>query len=422
VLDITDDQISEGDEQIIVTLSNPVNAVMGINSQHRVTITEANIAPRITLSAVQNGKPVTTVSRAAGSVTISVAVEDSNIADSHIVDWSATDNSLADSDNNPMTLTFNPANVGTGIYTAKVSVTDDGEPSETVNATLNIRVIQSYPALSANLDSDGDGISDLVEGHQDTDFDGIADYLDPVEGSSWLQQQVGSESANDNRYLMQVEYGPSLALGTLALMDADGGALVNDTTYSNSTLFTQHGNDADFNRVGGLFDFEVRNVSPVGSNVQLVIPLHQAIPANASYRKLSASSGWQDFAMNTNNRLYSATGEAGVCPSPGDTAYQAGLTEGHYCVMMLIQDGGDNDADGQANGTIIDPGGVVSPAAATSTPPVTPPAKSGGGGGCAINTGAEFDPLLILIALFAGGHLIRRRSLDSQANEHKEAA
>jgi len=382
VLQIVNDQIAESDEQLIVTLTSPVNAVMGVNTQHQLTITDTNIAPRLTLIAEQNGLPVTTVSAAEGPVTISVAVEDLNPTDSHAFDWSETDNSLADSDNNPMTLTFNPANVSTGVYAAEVSVTDDGVPSEMVSATLNLSVIQSYPTLSASLDSDGDGISDLAEGHQDSDFDGIADYLDQLDGSNWLQQQVGSASGsdnnNDNRYLMQVEHGLSLSLGTLALIDPDGGALVSATTLSNSDLFMQYGNDTDFTNVGGLFDFEIHHVSPVASSVQLVIPLHQAIPTDASYRKLNPTYGWQDFEIDANNQLYSTAGEAGVCPSPGDTAYQTGLTEGHYCLMMLIQDGGANDADGLANGTVVDPGGVA------TAVPAPPPTKSGGGGGGSI--------------------------------------
>ncbi len=376
VLQILDDQIAENDEQLIVTLSDPANAVMGKNAQHRVSITEANIAPRLRLSAEQNGQPVTTVSVAAGPVIISVAVDDLNPDDSHTFEWSATNNLLADSDNNPKTLTFDPANVGSGVYTAEVSVTDDGVPSETVSATLNLRVIQSEPTLSASVDSDGDGISDLAEGYRDSDFDGIADYLDQFEGSSWLQQQVGSTGDIDNSYLMQVEYGPSLLLGTLALQNADGGALLSAETFSDSELFTQFGNDAGFNRVGGLVDFEIRDVLPIGSSVQLVVPLQQAIPADATYRKLHPVYGWQNFTIDANNQLYSSAGEAGVCPSPGDAAYQEGLTEGHYCLMMLIQDGGANDADGQANGTVVDPGGVAQPAPASTT---LPSGSSGGG-------------------------------------------
>jgi hypothetical protein len=276
------------------------------------------------------------------------------------------------------------------VYTAKVRVTDDGLPSETISATLNLSVIENYPTYSANVDADGDGISNLAEGNQDSDFDGIADYLDQFEGSNWLQQQVGSASSADNTldnsYLMHVEHGPSLSLGTLALIDANGGALVSTATFAESALFAQHGNDTSFTIVGGLYDFEIRDVTPVGTSVQLVIPLQHAIPADATYRKLNSTNGWQDFVIDANNQLYSTLGEAGVCPSPGDATYQDGLTEGHYCLMMLIQDGGDNDADGQANGTVVDPGGLAIAVAEQATPapapaPATSPTKSGGGGG-----------------------------------------
>jgi hypothetical protein len=407
VLQIIDDQSTEGDEQLIVTLSDPVNAVMGINAQHQVTVTESNIAPRIRLVAEQNSLPVTTVSITDGPVIISAIVDDLNLSDSHILDWSATNNLLTDSDSDTTTLTFNPENMSIGIYTVEVSVSDDGLPIETASTRLNLRVIQSYPTLSADKDSDGDGISDLVEGYQDSDFDGISDYLDSFAGSSWLQQQLGTPHTDARNYLMQVEYGSSLSLGTLAMVDVDGASLVEDTSFSNSDLFIQYGKDTEFNNVGGLFDFEIHHVAPLGTSVQMVIPLQQAIPAEATYRKLHPAYGWQSFVIDTHNKLYSSAGEPGVCPSPGDVSYQLGLTEGHHCLMMLIQDGGANDADGKANGTVVDPGGVAAPVPAS---PATTPAKSGGGG-CTINTEAKFDPLLMLLLLLAGGQLIRQRLL-----------
>lgn len=379
LLQIIGDQVSENDEQLIITLSNPTNAVLGANTQHQITISEANISPNVTLRAEQNGLPVTTVISTNGSVTISAVVTDHNSADTHTFDWSRSDNSLSDSDSNPMTLTFNPSGLGKGVYIAAVSVTDDGSPSETVHATLNLRVLNNDPTLSANEDSDGDGISDLSEGHQDSDFDGIPDYLDQYDGSNWLQQHLGNANQTENSYLMQVEHGPLLALGTLALRDNEGGALVSASTLTDSDLFSLFGEDADFTNVGGLFDFEIRNISTVGSSVQIVIPLQQAIPADATYRKLDPTYGWQDFTIDANNRLYSSLGEAGICPSPGDSAYQLGLTEGHNCLMMLIEDGGANDADRQANGTVVDPGGVAIAAASTTTPPETPTSSNSGG-------------------------------------------
>lgn len=381
LLDIADDQLAENDEFLTVTLSNPVHAVLGANTQQRVTITETNVAPSVSLQAEQKGLPVTTISANGGLVTIRAMIVDVNSADSHDLDWSATDNRLADTDSDPLTLTVNPMNLTAGVYTVGVSVSDDGLPSKTVITSLNLKVISNYPTLSASLDSDGDGINDRTEGYQDSDFDGIPDYLDAIEGASWLQQQVGSASTKDNRYLMQVDPGVMLTLGATALLDANGGAKVSDATLAKSAAFIQFGQDTAFNHVGGVYDFEITQISPAGSSVQVVIPLQAAIPAQANYRKLDPNTGWQNFVTDANNRLYSSAGEAGVCPAPGDSSYQAGLTAGHYCVMMRIQDGGANDADGLANGTVVDPGSVASAVPSEPEPPTSGGGASSGGGG-----------------------------------------
>src|SRR5690606_11810863 len=65
------------------------------------------------------------------------------------------------------------------------------------------------------------------------------------------------------------------------------------------------------------------------------------------------------FVSNSNNQLMSSAGEPGYCPPPGDSSWQSGLTAGHRCVQLTIEDGGPNDADGLANGSIVDPGGIA---------------------------------------------------------------
>jgi len=120
--------------------------------------------------------------------------------------------------------------------------------------------------------------------------------------------------------------------------------------------------------VGGCFDFFISGLTP-GSEARVVLPLSDAIPAatpsNAGhkviYRKLMPS-GWQDFNTSDNNRVASAAGTLNgtdaFCPAADDASYINGLTEGDRCVRLTITDGGPNDADGLANGTVIDPGGV----------------------------------------------------------------
>lgn len=363
-IQIVEDGLVENDEELLISFSNPVNSTMGMNDQHRVIITEGNIAPRVELRASQNSKPVTIVTHVDGPVTLSAFINDGNILDQHTISWTSTNNSLVDIDSNDTTLTFEPANLATGIYSANITVTDDGSPSASTVASFTLKVIQSMPTLSTNNDSDGDGISDADEGFQDSDFDGIPDHLDNINGAQQLQEQVGTNSDFNDLFLMQTEPGLSLSLGSLALSAAEGGASVAQPTFENSVLFVTQGDDNNYFHFAGLFDFEIRQLPEIGASVQLSIPLTTIIPADAVYRKLSQINGWQSFVTNDKNQLYSAPGNAGVCPAPGDSSYTTGLTQGHWCLMLQIEDGGSNDSDGIADGVIRDPGiiGVKIPA------------------------------------------------------------
>jgi hypothetical protein len=90
-----------------------------------------------------------------------------------------------------------------------------------------------------------------------------------------------------------------------------------------------------------------------------------------------------NFVEDSKNKLSSAVGEEGVCPAPGDSAYQHndGLVEGDYCVQLLIEDGGPNDADSLKNGVIADPGGVAVAAIKEADPVIPAPANTSSGGG-----------------------------------------
>src|SRR5690606_30696214 len=94
------------------------------------------------------------------------------------------------------------------------------------------------------------------------------------------------------------------------------------------------------------------------------------------------------------NRVESAPGSSSACPPPGDASYQPGLTPGHFCVQLSIEDGGPNDADAAANGVVRDPGGVATPKGQVSV---------GQGGG---SMGAL---TLALLALAGAWSLHRRR-------------
>jgi len=257
-------------------------------------------------------------------------------------------------------------------------------------------VTTAAPVLSA-VDTDGDGINDDIEGYDDADNDGIPDYLDnSTLNSSILQGQAN----NIQTYLIRSNPQLSLRLGDVAM------AAGNNTGFVSADDIVNYGggeglpgtNATDtIQNVGGYVDINVHNLAQAGQSINVVIPQLNPIPANAVYRKYNSLSGWQDFVEDANNIIASARGVAGECPAPNDIDYTAGLTEGYYCVQLTIEDGGPNDADGQANYLIKDPGGVGERAVTTIT--ITKSSKGGGA--------MEWFGLIVLM-LMLGMHLIRR--------------
>ena len=360
-----DDGAGEGTEQLVITMGAPTNAALGSTTVHTIDIVETNVAPMVTLSAEQGAVPITTVVVADGQVTVHSAVTDSNPADTHSYDWSGSDNSLIDVDVADDTFTFDAATLSPGLYELKLTVSDGNAFDD---AHLSLQVVAIAPVLGAS-DSDGDGIDDVTEGYGDTDGDGVADYLDAVGSSNVIQVMSGQSDS----YLMEVDPGLQLKLGTTAIWTGLGqaGITMNDVTDSGRGV-------ADSNYVynNGMFDFSVEQLPVAGQTIRVVLPQRAAIPANAVYRKFVAGI-WQTFVVDANNRVASAPGDAGYCPPPGDNAYTAGLSEGDWCVELTIEDGGPNDGDGLVNHSVVDPGGVATSVAQ----PVSVTVSSGGGAG-----------------------------------------
>jgi hypothetical protein len=264
------------------------------------------------------------------------------------------------------TLMVDPAPLNAGVYEVVVTVTDDGEPRETAAARLRLRVVASLPALGAE-DTDADGASDASEGYGDSDLDGLADYRDASVPANALPAQ-GPDAGGA---LVEADAGLSLRLGPTAFAAEQPGAIVSEEMIAQ---FAPGGRKDDLPNVGGYFSFTVSGLPNGGDSARIVVPQRDAIPERPVYRKLSAVAGWRDFVTDAGNRLASAPGGSGLCPPPADPAYQPGLTPGHWCVRLTVEDGGPNDSDGRADTLITDPGGVGQDSASNTV------AGNGGGG------------------------------------------
>jgi MYXO-CTERM domain-containing protein len=343
-LSIVADEAAESEENVVITLGEATNAVLGVNTDQVITIVEGNLPPKVTLQISQAGIAGSTIAQNLGVAMINVAIFDANATDTHTVDWAKTLLTLPNATVGVKALEFDAAALAVGVYLVEVDISDG---VEIVSVAVNLNVLAQAPVLSADADSDGDGISDADEGYGDSDGDGIPDYLDNIAEPNLIP-------FGDSGAVVESEPGTQMILGGFAL-----GAGGNNVGISEEYIAALTGiADNSFDYPGGLIDFILTGAEP-GYSYTLVVPLSVAIPESAVYRKYSASGGWADFVFSGTNALSTAMSVEGACPALGSDLYTLDLTAGDDCLQMFIADGGANDADGVANGSLFDPGGIA---------------------------------------------------------------
>ena len=355
VLTTIADAEAELEEELVLALGSPDRAVAAGNVRFTVRIVDGNLPPVPELAIEQDGRRVTTVARDAGQVTVSVSANDPNAGDSHAFDWRGSDGALQPGNGFDFeTFEFDPATLAPGTYRVSVDVTDNGAPAATASRSRILRVINTLPALSAANDADGDGLDDASEEFRDSNDNGISDYLDPVFVSHNVLSRTGGNA------LLQADAGYVLSLGRIALASGEDAmvSMMDVADYGDAGGQAANGMDERFSYTSGIFDFEVRGLPAPGHSVRVVIPQSAPLAAGVRYRKYTAA-GWAEFETDALNAIASAPGQPGICPAPGSSDYLPGLTAGHHCVQLGIEDGGPNDADGNADGIVRDPGGAA---------------------------------------------------------------
>ncbi len=343
------DNLVETDESIVITLTSVTGAAVLQNEPQvrTITIVDRNVAPELELTVQQQELKGTSVYRDQGQVVVTANLFDANndaltvtfTPDSNLEGAEVVDNELR----------FEPLEVLADTVTIAISVTDG---QATTNNQVQLLLFDALPQLSAAIDSDNDGISDAEEGVSDSDNDRVPDYLDSVDDPTLL----ATESGGDEKALMQTTDGLQLSLGDTAAATQTGDALLSTDDITDENGETVE--DEEFSIVGGVYDFEVSGLNDITRIANVVIPLTQAIPENAVYRKFNGTQ-WLDFVEDADNALASAQKVDGICPAANSDAYSAGLTAFDQCIRLTLSDGGPNDADGEVNGVIKDPGGIA---------------------------------------------------------------
>lgn len=391
-IDITEDNIAETPETLIITLESISHATPGTQTTHRIDISEQPISPQLRLSATADATPAQPqqiFTTAAGVVTVSALLSGLNSVEAHQYEWQTGE---LKGNAEGQYFRFDPLNQSPGVYPISLRVPDNTSPTAYRSAALLLYLTLQMPELSAALDSDADGIDDATEGYQDSDNDGVPDYADAISTSNVLAIYPLGNAPVTGAWQVETEPGLHIALNVYGISSGDYSPLL--------TNYNPLMSDQDYEYTAGLFDFVVSNMPLAGASVNIVLPQDAPIPQQAAYRK-TINQQWNDFVEDANNRIRSAPGQRGYCPPPGDGRYSDGLTAGHYCVQLTIEDGGPNDADGEINSRIVDPGGIASI--------ITPDADNR----TSVHTSAAGSLALPFFALLALLSLIRRRNTKS---------
>ena len=377
---IAADTIDENDETLIFTLDTVTQAAIGVQSQHTVTISESNHAPSVVMTASLSANLLDTsvvFARDGGPVTVTAVVQDIDSNDSHSLQWQDVDGLGGTVSGHYYS--FDPSGLSAGVYQLQVEATDNASNPLSGSNVLALTIVDTLTALSASEDADGDGVDDASEGFADIDQDGVPEYLDNNDQSNLLAMYPAGNPLVAGAWFVEAQPGLSLQLHTIGAKSQRFSPLVGlHETQGNVT-----GSEPYYYR-NGLFEFVITQLSEPGASAMVVLPQLEPIPDGATYRKF-LNNQWHAFVENADNSVSSAPGELGRCPPVGSADYRPGLNSGDYCVQLLLEDGGRNDADGQANGVIVDPGGVAIQAPAGMR-------RSGGGGGSG-------DALLLLLIL-----------------------
>jgi hypothetical protein len=295
----------------------------------------------------QNGGIGELIFQDQGTVRVVATVLEPDEGRLYTYDWSATDNDITpepgtgDGDE----FRFDPSSLAPRFYSIQVTVSDDGTPARSGSAELLLN-LQAIPPGDESRDTDGDR---------------IPEYLDITNVPGELQLRPGGAADN---HVMTVE-GGSLRLGNTAFLSGTNGALITQQDLNDSFPPRSH-EDPTHTHIGGLFDFEITGLSNPGGTARVVIPLTAPIPPGAVYRKFDPyDESWHTFLETPDNQVHSAAlAGDGKCPAVQSADYTPGLTQGHVCVRLTLNDGGPNDAHPpddlfrRENGVIADPGAV----------------------------------------------------------------
>lgn len=395
---IKDDGTGDPNETITVNLVAAIPSAPyfdGHNTSQTITIKDKGVVDHIPLArlyASQGGKTTRIITSDAGKVSICAMPDCGHAYDAGggipLYDWSASDNALIPiTGTTGKTFEFEAQELNPGFYTIRLTVSDTA--GNTSSHDLLLRLFEEEPTLSSTADSDNDNnnvADDVSEGIQDDDNDGIPNYLDALENNPSLMQayepylfdsnlkqedsytidnielswKLSSSASNLIIYPLLIATSPGLHINIGPTAFAAGKAYARLETSAAESL---RGTEIGGNHVssdGQVIDIEITHLNSAGDTALVVLPQAAPIPSSQAgtspdFIVFKSTKTWSTFSSDTNNEIKTKKDKLGnsYCPGLDDTAsYIDSLATGDDCLLIKVEDGGPNDYDGVANGTI----------------------------------------------------------------------
>jgi outer membrane protein OmpA-like peptidoglycan-associated protein len=326
---------------VAVDASNLQQVLLGSITKHKVSLKALATVPfNLDVTAQQAGEEKNVVLNKEGTVTLSSSLTGAG----YRYDWSGSASELGLANASGSQVTINPENLR-GTYLVKLRVTELAAPNRVQTVEMLLHIVPEAPAAYNDffgLDyqvnpnrlpicSDG-GMTRVVA---------CRDVFNAVYLETLSTYEITLGYSSDYASWRDLQFG--LASEVKDIRDAKGNLVANQ-------------NDKQYMHLGYQVDFTVSALEQAGQTIPVVVPLKPGttIPEQAVWRTYS-EKGWKNFTENAENILYSAKRDAnGDCPSPSATTWNAGLHAGDDCVRLIIQDGGPNDSDNQADGVVRD--------------------------------------------------------------------
>ena len=129
-------------------------------------------------------------------------------------------------------------------------------------------------------------------------------------------------------------------------------------------------------------DIEITHLNQTGDNARIIVPQTSPIPpsqpgTDPAFKVFTNEKQWADFNTDEGDQLKTDMKEGDAyCPDfaaikSDATLYTSPLATGKECLLITVKDGGPNDYDGVANGTVRLMGSVFITSSSISSPPQT---------------------------------------------------